>query len=433
MEYRKISELAKLENNPRNIEDEDMQRLVSSIRDNPQYFEARPLILSDRTKQLVIIAGNMRYDAAKILNLNAVPTFLIPNLTEAQEQEITIRDNVSNGMWDFEKLAKEWDLSLLADWGVNLPDDLCNPDQETRSGLTDEDLIPELPTETKIQLGDVWILGNHKVMCGDSTNANDVAVLMAGQLADLVWTDPPYNVAVNGKAGKILNDDMNTQAFNTFIAKVYHNYFNNMRQGAVIYVAHSDTERVTFTGEFSQAGFKLSQVLVWIKHSATLSRQDFNWRHEPILYGWKEGEAHYFCRDFTNDTVIDQAENVVNYQKLSKPELISEIRKLKQQPDGSTVIRHDRPVISELHPTMKPVSLVQMMIDWSSKSNWLVLDLFGGSGSTLIACEKSNRYARLMELDPKYVAVILDRWATFTGKEPTRSDGKTWSELKQNE
>lgn len=244
----------------------------------------------------------------------------------------------------------------------------------------------------------------------------------------MVFTDPPYNVAIEGKAGKIANDDMSDGDFKTFMSLVYSNLYLCCRPGAVVYVAHADSERVTFTDEFVRAGFKLSQVLIWAKHSATLSRQDFNWRHEPILYGWKEGAGHYWCEDYANNTVTDDSDDI-DYKKMDKPALIAEIRRIKHH-DGSTVIKYDRPTVSDLHPTMKPVGLVEKTIGWSSKPGWVVLDLFGGGGSTLIAAHKNGRIARLMEFDPKFCDVIVKRWQAFTDQQATlAADGRTFDEV----
>lgn len=291
-------------------------------------------------------------------------------------------------------------------------------DDEPEKGETGDDDTPELQVATVSVEGDVWLLGRHRVMCGSATEPSQIATLMGGVQADLVWTDPPYNVAIEGKAGKILNDDMADSAFHEFLLQVYAGYFDIMRPGACIYVAHADSERANFTRAFVEAGLKLSQVLIWVKQSATLSRQDFNWQHEPILYGWKEGAGHYFCGDFTRTTVIDDD---IDVKGLKREELLALVAELRAQVTN-TVLRHDRPTKSELHPTMKPVDLVRRMIEWSSKPGEVVADFFGGSGSTLIAAQKIGRTARIMELDPKYADVIVRRWQEFTGQTATRED-----------
>lgn len=293
-------------------------------------------------------------------------------------------------------------------------------------GSGDPDDTPDVQPDPVTEAGEVWLLGAHRVMCGDSARMADVRQLMAGGQADLVWTDPPYNVAIKGKAGTILNDDMADSQFRDFLRSVYSCYFSAMRPGACIYVAHADSERANFTLAFVEAGLKFSQVLIWVKQSATLSRQDFNWQHEPILYGWKEGAGHYFCGDFTRTTVIDDD---IDLKAMKREQLIQLVNDMRNQAK-TTAVRHDRPTKSDLHPTMKPVGLVQRMIEWSSKDGEVVLDLFGGSGTTLIAADKVGRTARLMELDPRFADVIVRRWQKFTGKAATlEGDGRTFDEI----
>ncbi len=401
--------------NPRDLTGDGFAKAKQSIKDFPEMLEVRTLVAVKHEDRFVVIGGNQRLRAMRDLDYDNAPVMVVDWPVD-KINEFIIKDNVEYGVWNFDLLANEWDVQELMDWGLEVNVDLEDINDITE-GLTDENEVPEILPNPKSKIGDVWICGEHRVMCGDSTSIDAVEKLMAGQKADLVWTDPPYNVAIDGKAGKILNDDMSDILFKEFMSAIYTNYFCAMKDGEVIYVAHADSERVTFTDEFVKAGFKLSQILIWAKHSATLSRQDFNWRHEPIIYGWKEGAAHYYCEDYTNNSVIDESNDHIDYKKMDKAKLIAEIRKLKQKPDGSTVIKYDRPTVSDLHPTMKPVGLVEMMIGWSSKEGWIVLDLFGGSGSTMIAAHKINRKARLMEFDPKFCDVIVKRWQDFTGKD----------------
>jgi DNA modification methylase len=371
--------------------------------------------------------------AARSMKIDTVPCIRLDHLTEAQKKAYVIADNklALNAGWNDQMLGLE--LADLQGLGFDLEMTGFSKDElasimapEPIEGLTDEDEIPTIPEQPKSQRGDVWLLGEHRLMCGDSTQADDLAKLMDGDKADLVWTDPPYNVAVDGKAGKIMNDDMSKSEFRKFLQAVYVRYFENMREGAVIYVAHGESERAAFSDCLVEAGLKLSEVLIWVKQSGTLSRQDFNWKHEPILYGWKEGKGHHFCGDFTLTTVIDDD---LDIDKMKKDELVAMLKQIKEQMP-TTIVRHDRPTKSDLHPTMKPVGLVQRMVEWSSMDGWIVLDLFGGSGSTLIACQKANRRARLMELDPKFVDVICKRYQDFTGKKATHAEtGKTFDEV----
>lgn len=423
-----VSELIPYARNSRTHSDAQVAKISASIR---EFGFLNPIIIDG---QQGIIAGHGRLLAAQKLGLSQVPVIEAAHLTEAQKRAYVIADNrlALDAGWDNDLLRIE--LSELSISGFDLA--LTGFDQSELDGLmevrpepkTDDDAVPAPPAVPVSKYGDTFILGKHRLMCGDSTSAVDVSALMNGEEADLVWTDPPYNVAIKGKAGSILNDDMADAAFREFLLLAYTRMREVMRAGAVIYVAHADTERVAFTECFKEAGLKLSQVLIWAKQSGTLSRQDFNWKHEPILYGWKEGAAHYFCRDFTLTTVIDDD---LDLSKLKKDEAIAMLREIMGR-EASTVIRHDRPTRSELHPTMKPVSLVQRMIEWSSLETEICLDLFGGSGSTLIACQKTNRRARLMELDPKYCDVIIKRWQDYTGQEATlEGTGQTFAEVER--
>lgn len=385
--------------------------------------------------------------AARSMKIDTVPCIRLDHLTEAQKKAYVIADNklALNAGWNDQMLGLE--LADLQGLGFDLKLTGFSEDElaslmapEPTDGLIDEDEVPSIPEQPKSQRGDVWLLGEHRLMCGDSTQADDLAKLMDGDKADLVWTDPPYNVDMTGKneylasVGKarkdkenfgIKNDKMSSQDFKKFMQEVYKRYFENMRDGAVIYVAHPEHERIIFVESMLEAGLKLSEVLIWVKQSGTLSRQDFNWKHEPILYGWKEGAGHYFCKDFTLTTVIDDD---LDIDKMKKDDLVAMLKQIKEQMP-TTIVRHDRPTKSDLHPTMKPVGLVQRMVEWSSMDGWIVLDLFGGSGSTLIACQKANRRARLMELDPKFCDVIVKRYQEFTGKKATHAEtGKTFDE-----
>ena len=425
-----IEKLVPYAKNSRTHSEEQVAQIAASIRE----WGFTTAVLVDESGS--IIAGHGRVMAARKLGLASLPVMVAAGWTDAQKRAYVIADNklALNAGWDNELLALE--LAELDEEGFDIG--LTGFTQDEIDALTkvedaeqieyqgDPDEVPEIG-ETPISVpGDIWVLGKHRLMCGDSTNLQQVEKLMDGKLADLVWTDPPYNVAVEGKAGKIMNDDMGSGEFRDFLRSVYASYYAVMRAGAVIYVAHGESERAAFTDCMVEAGLKLSQVLIWVKQSATLSRQDFNWQHEPILYGWKEGAGHYFCGNFTLTTVIDDD---VDLKSMKKEQLIEMINEIRNKASG-TIIRHNRPTKSDLHPTMKPVALVERMIEWSSNPGEIVLDLFGGSGSTLIAAQKANRQARLMELDPKFVDVIVKRWQEFTGKQAIHADtGKPFAEV----
>lgn len=382
--------------------------------------------------------GSIRWPNGAPIPAGQIPTLDCAAWSEDQKRAYVIADNqlaLASG-WDDRILGAElqaltsvgFDLGMLG-FGDKELTGLLAIGNSTGDGKTGDDDVPDDHGPYTSVRGDVWLLGNHRLVVGDATSRDDVDALMAGSEADLVWTDPPYNVAVKGSAGSILNDDMETGAFRIFLDGVYASYAHAMRPGACIYVAHAESERAAFTQALLDAGLKLSQTLIWVKHAATLTRQDYNWQHEPILYGWKEGAGHYFAGDFTLTSVVDYAADI---ERMKLPEL-REFAKALQDAVLTTVIRHDRPTKSDLHPTMKPVALVERMIQASSRPGEIVLDLFGGSGTTIIAAEKTGRRAFLMELDPRFADVIVRRWEEFTGRVATlvSADGSTFRQIRE--
>lgn len=316
--YRALSDIKKAPNNPRSITRESLEKLKKSIKDNPDYFEARPIILSNRTGELVIIAGNQRYEACLQLGLISVPTILLPGLTEDREREIMIRDNVNNGEWD-ENILKEWDSCLLSDWGVDLPAVWCSPEEEKKE--VEEDDFSEEDTsnaKTRVKSGDIWQLGEHRLMCGDSTSIDNIQMMMNGENCDLWITDPPYNVgygmensAIMRKRkhrtdGKIvLNDKQEDNEFAIFLEKSYLSAESVMKCGASFYIFHADNEGYNFRGALRKTNtLELKQTLIWLKDSLCLGRQDYQWIHEPCLYGWKKGASHNWYNDRKQTTVI---------------------------------------------------------------------------------------------------------------------------------
>lgn len=435
IKYKSVFELEPYKNNSRTHSEEQIAQIVESIK---EFGFTNPLLIDEADG---IIAGHGRLEAAKRLNMDKVPTIELAGLTETQKRAYVIADNklALNAGWDEELLKLEltklkedsfdleitgFNLDELEDLGILGEDEYENIDKEN------EDAIPYVKKpDIIVKRGDFIEFGKHRLLCGDSTDIDDVAKLMRGDTADMVWTDPPYNVAVENSAGNILNDDMCSEDFKIFLSKIFKNYFQILKKGGVIYVAHSETERAAFTDTFMGAGFKFSQNLIWNKNQATLSRQDYNWKHEPILYGWKEGAGHYFCEIYTETTVI---EDKINFSAMKKEELIEFIKKLMEQ-KRADVIDYDKPQRSELHPTMKPVGLVQYFIENSSREKELVVDLFGGAGSTLIASINSNRVCYLMELDEKYAQVIIQRYVDYTSNPKIKINGKEvdWEEYKE--
>jgi len=379
--------------NSRTHDDAQIAQIAASIKE----FGWTNPILVDGDKG--IIAGHGRLMAARKLGMAKVPVIELKTLSKAQKQAYIIADNrlALNAGWDNTMLTIELNELLENNFALEIlgfdKDELnalLNPTQETE-GLTDEDAVPDVPNEPKTKLGDIYILGNHRLMCGDSTSIDAVEKLMDGQLADQLVTDPPYNIAYEGgskKRDQIKNDEMADEEFRQFLKDVYIAANAVMKAGAVFYIWHADTEGYNFRGAARDMGWKVRQTLIWNKDNSAFGRSDYHWKHEPCLYGWKEGAAHLWAAD-------------------------------RKQ---TTVIQCKRPSKSELHPTMKPVELMEYQILNNTKGSDIVLDLFGGSGSTMIAAEKIGRKSCLMELDPKYCDVIVQRWEEFTGKKAVLSE-----------
>jgi DNA modification methylase len=377
--------------NSRTHSDAQVAQIAASIKE----FGWTNPILIDGTKG--IIAGHGRLMAARKLGYSKVPVIELKDMTESQKKAYVIADNqlAMNAGWDIDLLKIEvadlqedgFDLELLG-FDNKMLDSLLEP--EVKDGLTDEDAVPELPKEPKTKLGDIYILGEHRLMCGDSTSIEAVEKLTDG-LVDILVTDPPYNVNYEGATKdklKIMNDSMDDEQFRQFLRDAFVAADAVMKQGAVYYIWHADSEGYNFRGACRDAGWKVRQTLIWAKDSMVMGRQDYHWKHEPCLYGWKEGAAHLWAADRKQTTIIECK----------------------------------KPRVNDIHPTMKPVELMEYQILNNTKGQDVVLDLFGGSGSTLIACEKTGRKARLMELDPKYCDVIVKRWEDFTGKQAVLSE-----------
>ena len=423
--YRSIADLKELPGNPRTIKKDQFEKLKTSIKDNSDYFEARPLILSNRTGELVILAGNQRYKASKALGLKEVPTVLLENLTEEREKEIIIRDNVENGEWNIDMLANEWNPDDLIRWGVELPDI-----QTTTEIIEDE--APEVNEQepAKSKLGEIYQLGEHRLMVGDSTKAEQVAELMDGEQADLLVTDPPYNVDyANIKAsvmkalhhrtdGKTISNDnfKDDSEFQQFLIDSLGNANDALKDGGVFYIWHADSQAFSFWEATHQIGWTVREILNWVKDRLSMGRQDYQWQHEPCLYGWKGGAGHYFIDVRNLTTIFDDEKPVEELTNKELKELVANYRATIP----TTIIRENKPTKSEEHPTMKPVKLIAKLVGNSSRERERVLDIFGGSGTTMIACEQLNRICYMMELDPHYADVIIERWEKFTGQKAER-------------
>lgn len=390
IEQRPVAGLIPYVNNSRKHSEEQVAQIAASIK---EFGWTNPILVDGANG---IIAGHGRLMAARKLGMEAVPVIELAHLSEPQRKALIIADNklAMNAEWDNDLLMLElgelleggFDLDLLG-FGKDELDALLSPTEATE-GLTDEDAVPEVPAAPVTVIGDVWLLGRHRVMCGDSCSITDMEKLVAGRQADMWLTDPPYNVAYEGGTKEkltIQNDSMADDAFRQFLRDAYVTADSTMKPGAVFYIWHADSEGYNFRGAAQDAGWKVRQCLIWKKSSLVMGRQDYHWKHEPCLYGWKEGAGHLWATDRKQTTILE----------------------------------FDKPSRNGEHPTMKPVALFEYQMLNNTKGGDLVLDSFGGSGTTLIAAEKNGRHSCLMELDPKYVDVIIKRWQDFTGKTAT--------------
>ena len=380
-----ILKLKPSEYNPRKDlqpEDEEYIKIKNSIL---EFGYVAPVIIN---ADMTVIGGHQRLKVLKELGYEEIQCIVV-DLDKNKEKALNLALNKISGEWDNDKLEailaelKETDIDINVTGFSNdeIDDILKDIIGSNEDDFDLEEALDEIEEPTT-KVGDVWILGKHRLLCGDSTQQKDVMRLMNNQEADMLLTDPPYNVDYEGTAGKIENDNMNETEFYNLLIDAFKNMHLVAKAGCPIYVFHADTEGLNFRNAFKNAGFKLAQCLVWVKNTFVMGRQDYQWKHEPILYGWKEGKAHYFIDSRSQNTVLE----------------------------------FDKPTRNAEHPTMKPIDLLVYLIKNSSKENNLIVDLFGGSGSSLIAAEQSNRICYTMELDPRYCDVIKKRWETLTGQ-----------------
>ena len=396
--------------NARKHSDNNISAIAGSLK---EFGQRKPIVV---TSENVIVAGNGTVEAALFLGWAEVDIVRVPSEWSADQiKAFALADNRTAELaeWDTAELAKQ--LEELIDAGFDVSDFGFNTEDISILEIeTTEDEAPEPPAKPVSKLGDVWVLGSHRVVCGDSTDAAVLKSALDGNVADCVMTDPPYNVAYEGGTKDkltIQNDDMSDGDFDKFLLAFYEAALENTKPGGPIYVFHADTAGVAFRQKLVDAGWLLKQCLVWAKDSLVLGRQDYNWQHEPILYGWKPGAAHSWYGPFTNTTLIELSKS--DFPSMSKEELLEIVEGLF---DTSALVRDKKPKRNALHPTMKPISLVGKLLKNScGRGDW-VLDPFGGSGSTLVACEQLGLHAALVELDPKYCDVIVQRWEEFTGK-----------------
>ena len=370
-----LDEIHPYEKNPRK-NDLAVDAVASSIKE----FGFKVPIIIDRDN--VIVAGHTRYKAATKLGFKEVPCIKADDLNEEQIKAFRLADNKVSEFaeWDFELLDEELsDITMdMGQFGFLIAEERFE---------AEEDEIPELPEEPVSKLGDIYILGHHRLMCGDSTKKEDIEKLMDGVMVDLLITDPPYNVDYEGSDGKKIQNDKfdDGEAFCQFLTDAFGCANGVMKPGAVFYIWHADSEGYNFRKACQNVDWKVRECLIWVKNSLVMGRQDYHWQHEPCLYGWKEG-THLWASD-------------------------------RKQ---TTILNFDKPKHNDIHPTMKPVALFSYQIQNNTKQGDIVLDMFGGSGTTIIACEQNNRIAYSMELDPRYVDAIVQRWENLTGQKAVK-------------
>ena len=429
MERRRLADLIPAAYNPRKAltpEDPEYQDIKASIQG---LGYADPIVINyDGT----IIKGHQRRTVMMDMGIEEAEVVVLDIRDKAKEKMINVALNKITGKWDLQILK-----DLLSDLDLNgydfsvtgfHQDDLEDLIQQldVPEEAHDDDFDPDAAKEEieapVTRRGDIWKLGRHRLMCGDATSLDDAEILMAGNKLDLVITDPPYNVDYGAKVGflndyldqtdsrtnsVIENDHMDAASFYSFLLAAFQAMNDAMRTGAAIYVFHAESTGLQFRQAYSDAGLKLAQCLIWEKNAFVLGRQDYQWRHEPILYGWKEGAGHYFINDRTQDTVL--LDDLPDFQSMKK-------QMLREYKDQTTVHFEPKPTRNDMHPTMKPVPLIGRLMNNSSRPGWMVGDFFAGSGSTLMAAEQLGRTAFCMELDEKNCDVIIKRWETYTGQ-----------------
>jgi DNA modification methylase len=394
------------DHNPRDITPEQFEKLKKSIQDFPQMLETRPLVIDENN---VVIGGNMRLRVLQDLGFTEVPVKQVTDWTEEQKKEFVIKDNLSYGVWDWEALANEWDVRQLEEWGMDV-----DWKKTQQKGLVDEDFVPTAPPETDTKVGDLFLLGEHRLMCGDATNPEHIQKLMEKTKADCVFTDPPYNVNYSGIGKKtsrtIKNDNMGDVAFGSFLTDSFSQIKEHIKLGAGCYIFHSHKTSYDFEQALRSVGFHIDTTLIWNKPAAGLGMNDYRTKHEPFFYACLSKKEKRFYGDRTGTTVWKIPEDDEKAFKWFKSLLT------KEEKGKTTVWTMKRESVQSYeHPTQKPVELAETAIVKSTKSGDIVLDTFLGSGTTLIASEKTSRICYGMELDGCFVDVIVKRWEAYTG------------------
>lgn len=424
VEYLPIDEIKPYENNAKIHTPEQIEQIKASIR---QFGMNDPIRIW--SKDNIIVEGHGRLIACQELGYTEIPIIRLDDLTDEQRKAYTLAHNqlTMNTGFDLDILNQE-----LADISIDMQEFGFDEIEEEEVEIEEDNFeINSVEEEPKAKRGDIYKLGNHILMCGDSTEEKDVLKLMNGHIADLVVTDPPYNVDYSSKNEMLNYSDKgnkiqtpikndNIKDFEKFLSNAFKNMAKVTKEGGVFYIWHSEKENVTFKNKLREAGIYIHQTLIWVKNNFVIGRMDYQPKHEPCLYGWKEGAGHYFIDSRRKTTII---EDQLDFDSLKKEEAIEMLKQIYDDGISTTVIHEDKPTRSDLHPTMKPLNLMARLVNNSSKKGELVLDLFGGSGSTLITCEQLDRVCYMMEYDPKYVDAIIERWEQFTNRKAEKISG----------
>ena len=405
-----------LPTNPRQWTRAELENLKKSLQETPELLEARGILVYPWEGKYLVLGGNMRLSALKALKAKDAPCIVFPEDTPVDKlKEVVIKDNGSFGQWDFDSLANEWGDLPLTDWGVPVFD--MEEEKQDEPEVVEDDFDEDEDVEPIALLGDVYMLGDHRLMCGDSTKPEDVEKLMAGDIADMVFTGPPYGVSyvgTNNPSGKewqmIANDDLRGDSLFQFLAHAFKNLADNLKSDGAFYVWFASSNHIEFETALKMAGLRVKQELIWDK-GMVLGHSDYHWAYEPCLYGTHKDKNCTWYGDRTQKTFL--AMNRTEIRDLKKEELIDILLRLHE---GRSCWRISRDNTTEyIHPTQKPIALAGRGIKNSSCAGQIVLDLFGGSGSTMMACEQLGRKARIMEYDPKYCDKIITRWERYTG------------------
>ena len=409
-------QIAGLPTNPRQWTKTELNKLKKSLQETPELLEARGILVYPWEGKYLVLGGNMRLSALKSLKAEDAPCVIFPEDTPIDKlKEVVIKDNGSFGEWDFDSLANEWGDLPLTDWGVPGLD--MGEEKQEEPEVVEDDFDEDEDVEPRVLPGDVYMLGDHRLMCGDSTKPEDVEKLMMGDVADMVFTDPPYGVSyvgTNNPKGKewqmIANDDLRGDSLFQFLAHAFKNLADNLKSDGAFYVWFASSNHIEFETALKMAGLRVKQELIWDK-GMVLGHSDYHWSYEPCLYGTHKDKNCTWYGDRTQKTFL--AMNRTEIRDLKKEELVDILLHLHE---GRSCWRITRDNSTEyIHPTQKPIALPGRGIKNSSCAGQIVLDLFGGSGSTMMACEQLGRKARIMEFDPKYCDKIITRWERYTG------------------